>query len=186
MTNKSNHFVLKNVTINFPNLAVPKSINGSPAKYGACLLWKKDDADNLLRYRAALDAAYEAGETKLANGRSVPPLESLRCPLHDGDGEKAGQDIYEKCFFLNANCKERPQVVDRALNPLDPAEIYSGCTVNAGITLYAYNAGGVSKGIAAALTGIQLVRKGERIGWGPHARDEFTVLEEEDDGELPF
>ncbi len=186
MSEKSNHVVLKNVLVNFPNLVLPKSINGSPAKYGACLIFRKDDADNLLRYRSALDHAYEHGEARLASGKTVPKLEALRCPLHDGDDEKPGQAVYEGCFYLNANSKERVQVVDRALNPIDPGEVYSGCIVNAAVTLYPFNAGGVSKGIAAALTGIQLVRKGERIGWGPTARDEFSVLEEDDDGELPF
>ena len=68
---------------------------------------------------------------------------------------------------------------------IDPDEIYSGCTVNVSLNLYAYNAGGVSKGIAAGLNGVQLVKKGERFGWSRRTRDDFQVLPDDED-DLPF
>lgn len=181
-----NRFVIK-AKINYPNLFQAKSIRGSAAKYSACLIIPKEDQDVLEKYRKGLEAAYEAGEKKLAAGKAVPKLETLHCPLHDGDEEKPGDPVYENCFYLNASSREKPQVVDRELTPItDPSVIYSGCIVNASITLYAYRTD-VSKGIAAALNGIQLVKRGERIGWGAKVENEFSALkEDEDDGELPF
>ena len=182
--NTSNRVVLKGV-INYPALAQPKSINGSAPKYGACLIIRKEDVDVLNTYQRALEAAYDAGDRKLMTGKTKPKLNLLRCPLHDGDLDKPGQEAYENSYYLNASSKERIPVVDRELNPMDPSEIYSGCVVNASVTLYAYNTG-VSKGIAAALNGIQLIRKGERIGWGPRIDNDFQVLPDDDESDLPF
>ena len=185
MNEKTNRTVIK-AKINYPALSQPKSINGSAAKYSGCFIIAKDDVESLNKYQEALEAAYRDGERKLMVGKVMPKLESLRCPLHDGDLEKPGQEAYENSFYLNASSKEHVQVVDRELNPIDPSEIYSGCIVNVSITLYAYNTG-VSKGIAAALNGIQLVKKGERIGWGPRIGNDFQVLPDEDDEfECPF
>ena len=175
----SNRVVLKGIA-NWPNLAQPKGINGSPAKYSLCLIIPKDDIETLNKYQAALEAAYALGEKKLASGKSMPKL-------HDGDVEKPGQEAYANSYYLNASGRERPDVVDRDREAIDPAEVYSGCTVNVSVTLYAYNAGGVSKGIAAGLNGVQLVKKGERFGFGQRARDDFQVLPDEDDeDDLPF
>jgi hypothetical protein len=46
-----------------------------------------------------------AGERKLMVGKVMPKLESLRCPLHDGDLDKPGQEAYENSFYLNASSK---------------------------------------------------------------------------------
>ena len=186
MTEKmnSNRVVLKGI-VNWPNLAQPKGINGSPAKYSLCLIIPKDDVETLNKYQAALEAAYAAGEKKLATGKSMPQLSAIRCPLHDGDVEKPGQEAYANSYYLNASGKERPDVFGRDREAIDPDEIYSGCTVNVSLNLYAYNAGGVSKGIAAGLNGVQLVKKGERFGWSRRTRDDFQVLPDDED-DLPF
>ena len=42
----SNRVVLKGIA-NWPNLAQPKGINGSPAKYSLCLIIPKDDIETL-------------------------------------------------------------------------------------------------------------------------------------------
>lgn len=185
MSDNTNRIVIR-AKINYPALFTPKSIKGSPAKYSACLLIPKDDQETIKKYQEALEAAYAAGEKKLSTGKVVPKLSSLHCPLHDGDEEKPGQEAYENCFFLNASSREKPKVVDRELNPItDPSVIYSGCIVNASVTLYAYKTD-VSKGVAAALNAVQLVKRGERIGWGPSVENEFTALPEDEEDELPF
>ena len=185
MVNQSTRFTGNGMAY-YPTLSEPKSINGSAPKYSICLIISKDDIKTLNKYQEALEAAYESGDKKLMSGKSKPPLDMVACPLHDGDIEKPGQKVYENAFYMNPKNKERVQVVDRELNPIDPSEIYSGCIVNVSVTLYAYNTG-VSKGIAAALNGIQLVKKGERIGWGPRIDNDFQVLPDEDEeSELPF
>ena len=182
----SNRVVLKGIA-NWPNLSQPKGINGSPAKYSLCLIIPKDDIETLNKYQAALEAAYAEGEKKLASGKSMPKLHTIRCPLHDGDLDKPGQEAYANSYFLNASSKDRPDVVGRDREPIDPAEVYSGCLVNVSVNLYAYNAGGVSKGIAAGLNGVQLVKKGERFGWSRRARDDFEARPVEDDEtDIPF
>ncbi len=186
MPENSNRFVLKNVVINYPSVFRPKSINGSPAKYSACLLIGKDDLENLNAYQSALEAAYEAGKGKLMTGKALPKLDSLRCPLKDGDLEKPGDEAYEDRFFLNASSRTKPKAVRRDLSEItEEDELYSGCIVNVSVTLYVYKTE-VSKGIACGLNSIQLVKRGERIGRGPRITDEFEVIESEDEDDLPF
>ena len=68
MTEKSNRIVLKGIA-NWPNLAQPKGINGSPAKYSLCLIIPKDDIETLNKYQAALEAARGSEEaTRLGLG----------------------------------------------------------------------------------------------------------------------
>lgn len=164
------------------NLIEPKSINGSDPKYSVSLIISKDDPC-VEKIKAAIQAAYEDGASKLkGNGKSVPPLAAIKTPLRDGDVERPDDPAYAGAYFINANNKQKPGIVDKELSPiLDPAEIYSGCYGRASITFYAFNSNG-NKGIACAVNNLQKTSDGDHLGGSfSTAEDDFS-----EDGDLPF
>lgn len=67
----------------------PKSINGGAPKYSVSLIIPKSDTATVEKIKAAIQAAYEEGESKLkGNGKTVPALSVLKTPLRDGDLER--------------------------------------------------------------------------------------------------
>ena len=85
-----------------------------------------------------------------------------------------GDEAYAGCYFLNANSREKPQVVDKQVQPiLDQTEVYSGCYGRVSLSFYAFNTNG-NKGIACGLGNIQKTRDGEPLGGGHvSAADDF-------------
>lgn len=159
----------------YVNVLEPKSINGSEPKYSISLLIPKDDVETVNKIKQAIQAAYAAGKDRLSNGKNVPPLSALRTPLRDGDTDPnhAGDPVYANHYFLNANSKTRPGIVDSALNPIMSADdIYSGCYGRASISFYAYNASG-NKGIACGINNLMKCEDGERLGGHASAEDDF-------------
>ena len=78
-----------NTRWSYANVWDPKSINGRPPKYSVSLIIPKSDTVTLDKINAAIQAAYEEGQSKLkGNGKSVPPLAALKLPLRDGDKER--------------------------------------------------------------------------------------------------
>ena len=72
----------------YVNAWEPKSINGGTPKYSVSLIIPKSDTKTIAKIKAAIEAAYHEGEGKLkGNGRTVPPLATLKTPLRDGDVE---------------------------------------------------------------------------------------------------
>ena len=65
----------------------PKAINGGTPKYSVSLIIPKTDTVTIEKVKAAIQAAYEEGQSKLkGNGKSVPALKVLKTPLRDGEG----------------------------------------------------------------------------------------------------
>ena len=63
----------------YANVWQPKAINGGTPKYSVSLLIPKSDKVTVQKIKAAIQAAYEEGESKLkGNARSVPPLSALK------------------------------------------------------------------------------------------------------------
>ena len=169
--------------ISFANIWEPKSINGSEEKYSVSCIIPKSDKKTLAKIQAAIEAAKEAGREKKWGGK-IPP--NLKLPLRDGDIDRPDDEAYTDSMFVNANSKDAPQIVDRKVQPiLNPMECGSGDYCNVSINFYAYNAGNnTSRGVAAGLGNIQLVRSGDRLAGKANAASDFVALEE--DEELPF
>ena len=73
----------------YANVWDPKSINGGAPKYSVSLIIPKSDTKTVEKIQAAIQAAYEEGQSKLkGNGKSVPALSVLKTPLRDGDAER--------------------------------------------------------------------------------------------------
>ena len=117
-----------NTRWSYVNAWEPKSINGGAPKYSVSLIIPKSDTKTLEKIRAAIQAAYEEGQSKLkGNGRSVPALSALKTPLRDGDAERPDDEAYANSYFVNANSGTAPGIVDADRNPSVPRCI-PGCT----------------------------------------------------------
>lgn len=160
--------------LSYANIWQPKSINGGAPKYSASILIPKSDTKTIAKVKAAIQAAYEEGESKLrGNSKTVPPLASLKTPLRDGDTERPDDEAYAGHWFLNANSNTAPGVVDLNREPIyDTSEIYSGVYARVFLSFYAFNSNG-NRGIACGLQNVQKVRDGESLGGKPKAEDDF-------------
>lgn len=170
-----------NTRWSYVNAWEPKSINGGAPKYSVSLIIPKSDTKTLEKIRAAIQAAYEEGQSKLkGNGRSVPALSALKTPLRDGDTERPDDEAYANSYFVNANSGTAPGIVDADRNPiLERSEVYSGVYGRASINFYAFNSNG-NKGIACGLNNLQKIRDGEPLGGKSRAEDDFAEADEDD------
>lgn len=165
----------------YANVWDPKSINGGTPKYSVSLIIPKDDTETVNKIKAAIQAAYEEGESKLkGNGKTVPALSILKTPLRDGDLERPDDPTYANAYFINANSATAPGIVDADRQPIiERSEVYSGVYGRASISLYAFNSNG-NKGIACGLNNLQKISDGEPLGGKARAEDDFATAEEDD------
>ena len=170
-----------NTRWSYVNAWEPKSINGGAPKYSVSLIIPKSDTKTLEKIRAAIQAAYEEGQSKLkGSGKSVPALSALKTPLRDGDAERPDDEAYANSYFVNANSGTAPGIVDADRNPiLERSEVYSGVYGRASINFYAFNSNG-NKGIACGLNNLQKIRDGEPLGGKSRAEDDFAEEDEDD------
>ena len=158
----------------------PQSVNGSEPKYSCSFIIPKSDTETIAAIKAAIEQAKQDGVAKF--GGKIPP--NLKLPLRDGDIDRPDDPNYADCYFVNANSKERPGLVDRRRIPIsDPLELYSGCYVRASINFFAFNTNG-NKGVAAGLGNIQKWADGEPLNGRVRAEDEFEALDAEDDDDF--
>lgn len=165
----------------YANVWDPKSINGGAPKYSVSLIIPKSDTKTVEKIQAAIQAAYEEGQSKLkGNGKSVPAFSVLKTPLRDGDMERPDDPAYADSYFINANSATAPGIVDADRNPImERSEVYSGVYGRASINLYTFNSNG-NKGIACGLNNLQKIRDGEPLGGKSRAEDDFETDEDDD------
>ena len=165
----------------YVNAWEPKSINGGTPKYSVSLIIPKSDTKTIEKIKAAIEAAYHEGESKLkGNGRTVPSLATLKTPLRDGDAERSDDPVYANAYFINANNGSAPGIVDADRLPiLKRSEIYSGVYGRASVNFYAFNTNG-NKGIACSLNNLQKIRDGEPLGGKSNAEDDFATEDDDD------
>lgn len=164
----------------YANVWQPKAIDGGAPKYSVSLIIPKSDTKTIEKVRAAIQAAYDEGQGKLkGNGKSVPPLSSIKTPLRDGDVERPDDEAYANSYFINANSASAPGIVDAACQPIiDTSEVCSGVYGRASINFYAFNSNG-NKGIACGLNNLQKIRDGESLGGKSRAEDDFADLDDD-------
>jgi hypothetical protein len=165
----------------YANVWEAKSINGGTPKFSVSLIIPKSDTKTVAKVKAAIEAAYHEGESKLkGNGKSVPPMAALKTPLRDGDSERPDDDAYTNAYFINANATTAPGIVDADRNPiLTRSEVYSGVYGRASISFYAFNSNG-NKGIACGLNNLQKVRDGEPLGGKISAESDFATDDDDE------
>ena len=167
----------KNTRLSYFHGWEPTSINGGPERYSVSVLIPKDDKETVKAINDAVDAAIEEGIAKF--GGKKPNKAAIKLPIRDGDTERE-DEAYAGHWFINANSKTAPQIVDKAVKPiLDRDEVYSGCYARVSLNFYAFNSNG-NKGIACGLGNIQKIRDGESLGGRSSAADDFSTEEDDD------
>ena len=169
------------VRLSYANLWEPKSINGGTPKYSVSIIIPKSDTRTIAKIKAAIEAAYREGETKLkGNGKTVPALSVLKTPLRDGDTERPDDEAYAGSYFINANSATAPGIVDSACETIiERSQIYSGVYARASVNFFAFNSNG-NKGIACGLNNIQKLRDGDPLGGKSRAEDDFATDDDDD------
>lgn len=166
------------VRFSYLHVFEPSAVDeGQEKKYSVSLIIPKKDKATLAKIEKAIEAAKEAGKAKF--GGKIPA--NLKLPLRDGDIERPDDEAYADSFFLNANAKTKPGLVDKALNPImDQDQLYSGCYGRASITFYAFNTSG-NKGIACGLNNLMKLEDGENLGGRQSAENDFAEYAEQED-----
>ncbi|HGP4140084.1 DUF2815 family protein [Enterobacter hormaechei] len=170
---------LQNVRLSFPELFEASQVNGQgDFKFRATFLLPPDHPGNKAIEQAikkvATDKWGAKAETIISQIRGNP----MRFNYRSGD-EKADYEGYAGNMFISASNKARPLVIDRDLSPLTAQDgrPYSGCYVNATITIFAYENNG--KGISASLGGVQFFKDGDAFsGGGVASTDDFDDISE--------
>lgn len=171
------NIVTNEVRLCYVNLFQPRANDKGEDKYDCCILVSKKDKETL----KFIDAAIEAAKVEWKSKYGKPPA-VLKTPIRDGDLEKDTDEQPEFAghFFFNASSPKKPGVVDRQTNLItDSTEVYSGIYAMVSVNFYPFS--NESKGIAAGLKNIQVVRKGEPLGGSfQKAEDVFEVLPDDD------
>lgn len=171
------------VRLSYLHIWQPKAITeGQDPKYSASIIIPKSDKKTLKKIKAAIEHAKEQGKNNKFGGK-IPA--GLKTPLRDGDEERPEDEAYENSYFINANSKTAPGVVDLNLNKImDQEEVYSGCYGRASVNFYPFNTNG-NKGIACGLGNIMKVKDGEPLGGRSAPEVDFNDdFEYEDDDDL--
>lgn len=147
---------------------------GQEPKYGVCIMIPKSDKPTLQKIKAAVEAAKEQGRPQW--GGKIPT--NLKTPLRDGDEDRPDDPDFAGCYFLNANSKMKPGLVDRQRDPIFSSEdFYSGCYGRASINFYPYNVSG-NRGVAAGLNNLQKIADGNPMGGRTRAENDFDDWED--------
>ena len=171
----------KHTVMSYLNVNEPKvPLGGGTPKYSVSLIIPKSDKVTYEKIKAAIQAAYDEGQSKRkGSSKFVPDLDGLKTPLRDGDKDRKGDEAYANSWFVNSNSTTKPGVVDADLNPiLDSSELYSGIIGRASINFYAFNSNG-NKGIACGLNNIQKLADGTPLGGHSRAEDDFADLDDD-------
>ena len=124
--------ILNDVTFSYAHVFKPKEgINpGESSKYSVCCLIDKTNAADLAKFKEAVTAAIAEGQTGPQGAKFNPAIPSFKMPLRDGDLEKPDREEYAGKMFFNCSASEdrKPEVVDKALQPLNSDSFYSGCS----------------------------------------------------------
>lgn len=160
------------VRFSYANVFEPTAMqDGQTPKYNVSIIISKSDTKTVEDIKKAIEAAKEAGKSKIADKNGRIPV-NLKTPLRDGDEERPDDPAYENSYFINANSERKPGIVDRDLNPImSRDDFYSGCYGRASINFYAFNVN--SKGIACGLNNLQKLEDGERLAGGSSAEEDF-------------
>lgn len=176
MENNKTKVITGKVRFSYANVWEPKSINGGDEKYSVSLIIPKSDTKTINDIKAAIEAAKQDGKAKF--GGKIPA--NLKLPLRDGDIDRPEDEAYKDSYFVNANSKDKPSIVDKNVKPImDQDEVYSGCYGRASITFYAFNQNG-NKGVACGLGNLQKLSDGEPLSGRSRAEDDFSSADDED------
>lgn len=177
MARKGSQVTTGKVRFSYTNIFKAKAIvEGQEPKYSMSILIPKSDSKTIKDIKEAIEEAKKYAIKEKWNGK-VPS--NLRSPLRDGDEERGDDDAYVGHYFINANAKNKPLIIDYDKQEImDQSEVYSGCYGKVVINFYTYSAPG-NKGIGCGLLGVQKLYDGEPLGGGRITTSAFD--DDEDD-----
>lgn len=167
--------MIKNARVSFPALFKEPIIDGDVGKKGAKLLL--DPEKNKLVIALITKTMKEIADDKLKG--KLPSSDRL-CLRDGNDTDREEQQGY---MVLSSNTSKKIVVLGKDAHPVteDECEIYSGCYVNAKVSLWAQN-NKYGKRVNAQLVAIQFVRDGEALDGAtvstPTAMEGFEAEEE--------
>ena len=171
MGRKGTQVTTGKIRMSYVVLDKPRAVaEGQEPKYSMSILISKSDKKTLKEIKEAIEEVKKAAVKDKCGGK-LPA--NLRIPLRDGDEERPDDEVYAGHYFINANAKTRPLILDYDKQEImDPSEVYSGCYGKAVINFYAYSAPG-NKGVGCGLLGVQKIADGEPLGSSRITADAF-------------
>lgn len=158
------------------------SEEGKEPKYSVSIIIPKSDTATIAALNAAITQALNDAKSKFPGGK-IPT--DFWNPLRDGDMDRPDDEVYQNSMFISARSNRKPGVVDGNLLPIidrrggeaaadfegdvSTEELYSGCYGRASLIFYGYN--NKSKGVGCALSNLQKLQDGDRLGGGDATKD---------------
>lgn len=181
----TNKIIIPEARLAFPDLFTPRSVDGGPLMFGATFIVPPNSP------ALAAIAAEEDRVAKEKWGEKASQIVAMIRANNRGAVKpgilKAKFDGFEGNFFVSANSKTKPTVVDRQRVPIEPAsgKIYAGCYVLGHIAIWAQD-NKFGQRLNAEVTGVQFLRDGDAFSGGaaPSSVDEFGDLGAEEEGDF--
>jgi hypothetical protein len=170
---------LINVRLSFADIFKAKAVSDGDPRFSANFLLDPSTKSGKKQIKSLEENIQKLIKEEL----KLKKLPAEKICLRDGDDKE--YDGYAGMMFLSAANKKRPQVVNRAQEPVTEEDLnevpYSGCVCNAVVRLWAQN-NKYGKRINASLEVVQFVKDGEAFG-APKVdvSDALPQLEDEDD-----
>ena len=153
-----------------------KNDDGTPSKYGVCIIIPKEDTETVNLVKEAIDAAKQRGKLEKWGGKIPANVKSC---LRDGDIDREDDEAFAGCFFLNASSRNKPgvKVLEDGVvsDALDEEDFYSGCYGAVTLDFFPYESSG-NKGVGAGLNNVIKTRDGDRLSGGRSADEDFADL----------
>lgn len=153
-----------------------KNDDGTPSKYGVCIIIPKEDTETVNLVKEAIDAAKQRGKHEKWGGKIPANVKSC---LRDGDIDREDDEAFAGCYFLNASSRNKPgvKVLEDGVvsDALDEEDFYSGCYGAVTLDFFPYESSG-NKGVGAGLNNVIKTRDGDRLSGGRSADEDFADL----------
>ncbi len=153
-----------------------KNDDGTPSKYGVCIIIPKEDTETVKLVKEAIDAAKQRGKLEKWGGKIPANVKSC---LRDGDIDREDDEAFAGCYFLNASSRNKPgvKVLEDGVvsDALDEEDFYSGCYGAVTLDFFPYESSG-NKGVGAGLNNVIKTRDGDRLSGGRSADEDFADL----------
>lgn len=153
-----------------------KNDDGTPSKYGVCIIIPKEDTETVNLVKEAIDAAKQRGKLEKWGGKIPANVKSC---LRDGDIDREDDEAFAGCYFLNASSRNKPgvKVLEDGVvsDALDEGDFYSGCYGAVTLDFFPYESSG-NKGVGAGLNNVIKTRDGDRLSGGRSADEDFADL----------
>ena len=153
-----------------------KNDDGTPSKYGVCIIIPKEDTETVNLVKEAIDAAKQRGKLEKWGGKIPANVKSC---LRDGDIDREDDEAFAGCYFLNASSRNKPgvKILEDGVvsDALDEEDFYSGCYGAVTLDFFPYESSG-NKGVGAGLNNIIKTRDGDRLSGGRSADEDFADL----------